>query len=298
MKPFSYFQYQLKRMLLRPRWLMIFPVIGFIAYLSSNAVTLVESQYPALDLTALPEETFGVITNQVNGWDAFFIAFGNLEYFVFGTLNLFLLCVSDAFPEGEFGHLALFRFGSRRKWWVVKSLSLLLTGALYLGLSMAIVLLCAMLRNGFDLNWSAFGASGTSILLPHMGKVGYLPPAARALQLYFLLLLSFWTLGMAMMTLTLRLGKPLWGYLAVMILCAVTFPLEYALINVPSLIEILSPLRNMTMVCWEFPFRQVPIWWSFAYWLIWIAVLNFIGRKLCERVPLVSKHNSKEEGRA
>ena len=40
MKPSAYFQYQLKRMLLRPRWLMIFPVVGFIAYLSSNAIAL------------------------------------------------------------------------------------------------------------------------------------------------------------------------------------------------------------------------------------------------------------------
>lgn len=297
MKPSAYLRYQLKRTLLRPRWLLIVPVVGFIAYLSSNAVALVGREYPAADLTALPK-AFGVITNQINGWDSFFIAFGNLEYLVFGTLNLFLLCVSDILPESEFGNLALFRFGSRRKWWGVKSVALLIAAALYLALSMAIVFAAGVVRNGFDLNWSAFGATGTSILLPSMMKVGYLSPTARALQAFFLLLLSFWTLGMAMTVLTLRLGKPLWGYLAVMILCAVTFPLEYALINVHSPVAILSPLRNLTLVYWAFPFREEPIWWSFAYWLIWIVVLNFTGRKLCERIPLVSKHDSKEEGRA
>ena len=297
MEPSAYLRYQLKRTLLRPRWLLIVPVVGFIAYLSSNAVALVGREYPATDLTALPK-AFGVVTNQINVWDSFFIAFGNLEYLIFGTLNLFLLCVSDILPESEFGNLALFRFGSRRRWWGVKSVVLLTAAALYLTLSMAIVFAAGVVRNGFDLNWSAFGATGTSILLPSMMKVGYLSPAARALQAFFLLLLSSWTLGMVMTVLTLRLGKPLWGYLAVMLLCAVTFPLEYALINVHSLTAILSPLRNLTLVYWAFPFREEPIWWSFAYWLIWIVVLNFTGRKLCERIPLVSKHDSKEEGRA
>lgn len=297
MKPSAYFQYQLKRMLLRPRWLMIFPVVGFIAYLSSNAIALVGSEYPPMDLTMLPD-AFGMVTNQVNGWDAFFIAFGNLEYLVLGTLSLFLLCVSDILPESEFGNLALFRLGSRRRWWGVKSAVTLIAAALYLALCMAIVFAAGVIRNGFDLNWSAFGASGTSILTPAMMKFGYTAPMRLAFIVFMMQTLGFWTLGMVMMILTLRLGKPLWGHLAVMVLCAVTFPLEYALINVPSLISILSPLRNLTMVYWAFPFRQGPIWWSFAYWLIWIAVLNLIGRKLCECVPLVSKHDSKEEGRA
>lgn len=294
---FAYFRYQLRRTLLRPRWLLIIPVVGFIAYLSSNAVALAGREYPPMDLAMLPE-IVGPVTNQINVWDSFFIAFGNAEYLIFGTLSLFLLCVSDILPESEFGTLALFRLGSRRKWWGVKSLVLLIAAALYLALSMAIVFTVGGFRNGFDLNWSVFGSDGTSILLPPMMKFGYHSPPVQAIAVFLMQSLEFWTLGMAMMVLTLRFGRPLWGYLVVMVLCGATFPLEYALINVPNMIEIISPLRNLTLVYWAFPFRRAPVWWSFAYWLIWIMILNFSGRELCLGFPLVSKHSAKEEGRA
>ena len=83
-----------------------------------------------------------------------------------------------------------------------------------------------------------------------------------------------------------------------MALSCVTFPLEYTLINVPDLITIASPLRNLTLVYWAFPFRGAPVWWSLAYWQACAVVLNLIGWKLCRNIPLVSRHYSKEEGRA
>lgn len=297
MHTFAYLVYQLKRALLRPRWLLILPVAGFIAFLSSNAVGLQAQILPEMDFMKLPE-AFGTVTRMVNCWDSFFIAFGNLEYLVFGTLSLFLLCVSDILPESEFGNLALFRLGSRRRWWGVKSVVTLIAAVLYLALCMAIVFAAGVIRNGFDLNWSAFGASGTSILTPAMMKFGYTAPMRLAFIVFMMQTLGFWTLGMVMMILTLRLGKSLWGYLVVMALSCVTFLLEYALINVPDLITIASPLRNLTLVYWAFPFRGAPVWWSLAYWQACAVVLNLIGWKLCRNIPLVSRHYSKEEGRA
>ena len=297
MHTFAYLGYQLKRALLRPRWLLILPVAGFIAFLSSNAVGLQAQILPEMDFMKLPE-AFGTVTRMVNCWDSFFIAFGNLEYLVFGTLSLFLLCVSDILPESEFGNLALFRLGSRRRWWGVKSVVTLIAAALYLALCMAIVFAAGVIRNGFDLNWSAFGASGASILTPAMMKFGYTAPMRLAFIVFMMQTLGFWTLGMVMMILTLRLGKSLWGYLVVMALSCVTFPLEYALINVPDLITIASPLRNLTLVYWAFLFRGAPVWWSLAYWQACAVVLNLIGWKLCRNIPLVSRHYSKEEGRA
>ncbi len=293
MKTFwSYFRFQLRSLILRLRWLLMLPVLGFIVYLLGNALN--PSGFPIWDNPLVPNP-FGQIVSDFNAWDALFIAFGNAYYMTFAIANLYLLLVCDSLPEKEFGQLALFRMGSRTKWWLAKSLSVLAAALLYILLSMLIILIGAGLRIGFDWNWSQFGTIGSNILIMPLHQIGYFPPWTIALLILALCTLGFWAFGMLMQVIALLTRRPIYGYLTAMILLIGGMGASERLINVPRQLRLLPPLRNLILTHWPYPFRQAPISWSFYYWVFLLAVLFVSGLVFSRKHNFFSKHQPKED---
>jgi hypothetical protein len=269
------------------------PVFGFIAYLLTNALTV--ENYPFIVSTA---PAFGVAAPDApyfNAWDALFIAFGNAEYMTFAIVNLFLLLVIDSLPESDFGQLAMIRLGSRKQWWLAKTLSLLAAAIFYVFSAMLIVLLFGSIRLGFDWNWSLYADYGANILVPNLNQMTWHPPIALALVAFGLCTLGFWGLGMLMQVVTLISRKGLLGYLIAMLFMIGGLGASSALINVPTWQRLIPPIRNLILTHWPFPFRQVPIWWSFLYWIIWLTILFLSGLRLSQKTDLLSSHQLKEE---
>lgn len=294
MQFWKYLKFQLRQLMLQKRWLLIFPVMGFIAYLLSNVLTL--ENYPQVAEVSLG---FGVSADDAlpfNAWDALFIAFGNAEYMTFAIANLFLLLVSNSLPENEFGQLAVYRLASRRQWWLAKSLSMLIAAFTFVITGMLVVLGYGALKLGFEPGWSRFADYGANILVPFIHKIRITSPLGLGLVVFALCTLGFWALSMLMQVVSLALRKNTWGYLSALLVMIGGLAVSEILINVPDWMKILTPIRNMILTHWPFPFRNAPIWWSFLYWVIFLSLLLWLGWKISQRFDLFSAKGSKEEG--
>jgi hypothetical protein len=267
-------------LMLRWRWLLPIPVMLFIGYLVTNF--LLSKQVPNFLANAKP---------MVNSWDAFFIGFGNAYYMVFVIANLFLILVCDSLPEAGFGQLTIFRLGSRKKWWAGKSLSILAAAFVFTLICMLIVLIEASIRLPFSLGWSRWTAGYTSnALLPDLlpKLMGPLPAAAL---LFSLDVLGFWALGMLMQVISLLTRRYLYGYFAGLVALVGGMGVSSSLVNAPDVIKLLPAIRNLILTFYPFPFREVPIIWSFVYWAIWLVLLFSIGRAVSRRQNYLTQRN-------
>ncbi|NMC14641.1 MAG: hypothetical protein GYA34_17365, partial [Chloroflexi bacterium] len=87
--------------LIRWRWLISLPVMGFIAYRSVNAVNA---------LSATTNYT------PVNAWDAAFHAFGSADVLYLVLAVVFMALIGDLLPDPAYGQAVILRLGSRHLW--------------------------------------------------------------------------------------------------------------------------------------------------------------------------------------
>lgn len=264
----AFFRIQFHLLVVRWRWLLPLPVMAFIGYLLINT----------LKVHLLPEFLSQPGQGpQVNAWDALFIAFGNAYYMVFVIANLFLILVCDSLPESGFGQLALFRLGSRKTWWVAKSLAMLLAALLYTLMCMLIVLGVASFGLPFSFAWSPWTAGYPANALLPFFIPEQMSPLGAAAVLFGLDVLGFWALGTLVQVITLFTHRYLYGYFAALLVLLGSFALSGSLINVASALHLLPPIRNMVLTFYPYPFREVPLGWSYAYWMIVLGLLLFTG---------------------
>ncbi|MCE5207175.1 MAG: hypothetical protein LLG42_02575 [Chloroflexi bacterium] len=267
MRFLAFFRLQLHMLIMRWRWLLPLPVMVFIGYLLTNAL---KGQLLPEFLTQ-PSQAAAV-----NSWDALFIGFGNAYYMVFVIANLFLILVCDSLPESGFGQLALFRLGSRKIWWASKSLAMLMAAFIYTLGCVAVVFGVASLGLPVSFDWSPFGDYSSNILLPNSFQQQTTPLGA-ALVLLGMDVLGLWALGTLMQVIALLTRRYTYGYLAALLVLVGSMGLSGSLINVPDVLKLLPAIRNLIMTFYPYPFREVPIFWSFIYWGIWLAILIFAG---------------------
>ncbi|HZW03933.1 MAG TPA: hypothetical protein VFF68_08395 [Anaerolineaceae bacterium] len=268
MRFLAFFRIQFHLLIVRWRWLLPLPVMAFIGYLLINA----------LKVHLLPEFLSPPGQEpQVNAWDALFIAFGNAYYMVFVIANLFLILVCDSLPESGFGQLALFRLGSRKTWWAAKSLAMLLAALLYTLMCMLIVLGVASIGLPFRLEWSPWTAGYPANALLPFFVPEQMSPLAAATVLFGLDVLGFWTLGTLVQVITLFTHRYLYGYFAALLVLLGSFALSGSLINIANALHLLPPVRNMILTFYPYPFREVPLAWSYVYWGVVLGLLLLTG---------------------
>lgn len=263
----AFLRIQLHQLIVRWRWLLPLPVMGFLSYLLSNAIIV--RNPPAF----LSQNGAG---NMVNSWDALFTGFGNAYYMVFVIANLFLLLVCDSLPESAIGQLAVFRLGSRKSWWAGKSLSMLIAAFIYTLAGMVLLLGLTSLRLGFSWEWSKFGWSGDTILVPALFLQSS-SPLATALVLFGMDVLGFWALGMLMQVVTLLTRRYLLGYLTALFVLIGSMGISGSLVNVADGLKLFPAIRNLVMTFYPYPFREVAMGWSYVYWGICLTALYLLG---------------------
>ena len=267
----TFLKLQTRLLVIRWRWLLPLPVMSFIAYLLTN--TLKNNQLPGF----LPGSG-----NMVNSWDALFIAFGNAYYMVFVIVNLFLILVCDSMPESGFGQMAVFRLFSRKKWWAAKSLSMLLAAFLYILICFIFILGPTSLSLSFSFEWSQLANYPPNILLPFFLQRQASPLEAAGI-LFGLNVLGFWSLGIMMQVITLLTKRYLYGYLTALLVLVGSLGISGSLVNVSPFLQLLPAVRNLILTFYPFPFREVPLFWSFVYWGIWLLFLNLAGSRISRR---------------
>jgi hypothetical protein len=280
MRFFPFLRLQIHLLIVRWRWLLPIPIMIFIGYLLINA--LKTSQSPLFHSSTLPT---------VNSWDALFIGFGNAYYMVFVIANMFLILVCDSLPETGFGQLAVFRLASRKKWWFAKNLSMLVAALVFTAICMLTVLIVASIGLPFSLNWSTWTAGyPTNALLPVFVPAQMSPLAAASL-LFCLDVLGFWALGMLMQVVTLLTRRYLYGYVVGLLVLVGGLGISSSLVDVPDFLKLLPAIRNLILTFYPYPFREVPLVWSFVYWGIWLGILLFLGTAISRRQNYLSQRH-------
>ena len=117
MRFLSFVKFQMRRQILRKRWLLPIPLLLFLAYRSLNYLTK-----PGLAGSMQP----------VNAWDMLFLVFGNRFQYLFRTGSC---CIFTSYVicclKSNLGQLVLLRLRSRKAWWAGKTLTLLLLTLVY-----------------------------------------------------------------------------------------------------------------------------------------------------------------------
>lgn len=269
----AFLRIQMHLLIVRGRWLLVLPVMGFLSYLLSNAIIV---RNPPAFLGQ------GAAANAVNAWDALFTGFGNATYMTFVIANLFLLLVCDSLPESPLGQLALFRLGSRKSWWVGKSLSMLVAAFVYTLAGMLLLLALTSLRLGFAWEWSQFGGSGDTILVPPL-FLRETNPLEAALVLLGMDVFGFWVLGSLMQVVTLVTRRYLFGYFAAMLVLVGSFGISGSLVNVSAFSKLLPVIHNLNLTFYPYIYRDVAMGWSYVYWGVWLLALLPAGYLLSRR---------------
>ena len=256
--------FEIEQHLLRKRWLLTLPITLLIAHVVIGGVLVQSSNH----------------SMSVNTWDSLFSVFGNSNIIFFVITLLFLYLVSDLMLETALGEAIVLRLGSRRLWWLGKTLTLGLAVLSYAVITVGIVGAVA----SFILPWRSTWSEG-ALQFP---LKFYVAPAALALspasafgQLLLLLILGWFCLGLLVMVVTQFSHHHAWGFVAGVsvvfsglgaLKAGVRPPYSYLFIHEHLLFN-LHYFRDA-------PLAPLPVIASVFYWLGWIGLLLALGYRL------------------
>src|SRR5450756_1137988 len=174
----SFLRFNIEQHILQKRWLILVPVVLFVAYImGENMLVVAKSQ--------------GLSPNI---WNPLFNIFGNGNA-VFWMFNfLFLFLISDLSVETGFGALLLFRLRSRSKWWLAKVLTLAVAALVFAGMLLVLVGGVSSFAFPWSTSWSEL-ARGYARIEPTPDAL-VLSPSSAFLQLIILLILGWFSLGL------------------------------------------------------------------------------------------------------
>jgi len=194
---FRFIWFEIDQHIIQKRWLLLFPIMLFISYLEIGGV-LIQSSNRSLT---------------VNAWDALFSVFGNGNILFFVVTTLYLYLVSDLASETGFSEAVLFRLGSRRLWWLGKTLTLIFAVVAFVFISVGIVSAVASFVLPWQNAWSE-AASRLPLEFFIVPPVLAMKPATAFGQLLFLLGAGWLCLGLLTLVITQIARYPLWGFIA------------------------------------------------------------------------------------
>lgn len=271
MKITAFIKYQLRYYLLRWRWLLCLPVMGFIAYRSTNAVNALSA------MTGHP----------VNAWDATFHAFGSADVVYMVLAVLFLALIGDLLPEPAIGQSMLLRLGSRRLWWFSKILTLATATLGYLFINMLTFFLLVSAALPWTSDWSEYTRSDF-IAVGLYKDVMLISPLKTFTYLVILLALGLFCLGLIGMTVTLAARRNVVGFLAgAGVLLSGYIGTSFAGSVTSWLMNVLIT-NHFELTPGVYPIRNIPVGLSVLYWISSIIVLGLIGLTLSRRQDFIA----------
>ena len=267
----TFLKYQIRFYLLRWRWLLSLPVIGFIAYRSINAVNALSA------MTGHP----------VNAWDATFHAFGSADVVYMVLAVIFLALAGDVLPEPAYGQVMMMRLGSRRLWWIGKvfTLAAATLGYLFINLLTFFLLVNTALPGAKD--WSEYSRYDF-IAVGLYKDVLLITPFKTFVYLLVLLALGLFCLGLISMIVTLAARRNEVGFLAGAGVLLSGYIGTHFAGSVTAWWMNLLITHHFELTPGVFPIRNVPIYLSVLYWVIAILGLGFIGLALSRKYDFIA----------
>ena len=268
----SFLRFNIEQHILQKRWLILVPVVLFVAYImGENMLVVAKSQ--------------GLSPNI---WNPLFNIFGNGNA-VFWMFNfLFLFLISDLSVETGFGALLLFRLRSRSKWWLAKVLTLAVAALVFAGMLLVLVGGVASFAFPWSTSWSEL-ARGYARIEPFL-DVLVLSPSGAFLRLITLLVLGWFSLGLVTTLVSSLTNNGIVGFLAgAVINIAGLFAYKG---YIPRYLQNYSIATHFLLDFHRFGTKASmypPFGASIIYWAVWIALFTTIGFLLCRKKDFLSE---------
>jgi len=267
----TFLKYQIRFYLLRWRWLLSLPVIGFIAYRSINAVNALSA------MTSHP----------VNAWDATFHAFGSADVVYMVLAVIFLALAGDVLPEPAYGQVMMMRLGSRRLWWIGKVFTLAAATLGYLFINLLTFFIFVNTALPWAKDWSEYSRYDF-IAVGLYKDVLLITPFKTFVYLLVLLALGLFCLGLISMIVTLAARRNEVGFLAGAGVLLSGYIGTHFAGSVTAWWMNLLITHHFELTPGVFPIRNVPIYLSVLYWVIAILGLGFIGLALSRKYDFIA----------
>lgn len=271
MKFSAFLKYQLRFYLIRWRWLISLPVIGFIAYRSINAVNALSA------ITGRP----------VTAWDAAFHAFGSADVVYLVLAVVFLALISDLLPDPAYGQAMMLRLGSRRLWWLGKALTLAIATLGYLALNLACFVILVGIKLPWAREWSEYARYDFIALGLYKGTM-LISPLETFINLVALLGLGLFCLGLISVTATLAARRNVVGFLAGAGVLLSGYIGTHFAGSVSSWWMNLLITHHFELTPGVFPIRNIPVVISILYWVIGALLLSLIGLTLSKQQDFIA----------
>lgn len=257
-------RFEIEQHLLCKRWLLPLPIVLFIAYVRISEVLVRASNF----------------SMSGNAWDALFSVFGNSNIIFFVITLLFLYLVSDLMLETGLDEAILLRLGSRRLWWLGKTLTLGLAVLSYAVITVGIVGVVA----SFVLPWRSAWSEG-ALQFPLEFYVApaalAMPPACAFGQLLLLLILGWFCLGLLVMVVTQFSHHHAWGFVVgVLVLFSGLGALRAGVPPPYSYLFIHQHLLFNLHYLGDAPSASPSVVVSIFYWIGWIVLFLVLGYRL------------------
>jgi hypothetical protein len=265
----AFFRYQFYDQMRRLRWVMPILVGILLGYWATHVIQALEP-VPGV-------ESHGNIL------EAFLWAFGKPEIVYFIVTALWIYLVSGLAPENSFGQNILLKIASRKVWWSGKVLWLLFSVVVYCLLLFGSFFLVAMIQLPVSLSWSEVGLNNFGIPLGYVLKNG--SPLEGVFQIITFLWVGWFSIGLLMMTVN-QITQTRWlGFLtgAFILLIANLGSITGGPIGgqgIESYFLIQNHLEYTPL--WS-PARVIPVFYSWVFWGVWIAVCLVVGYTIVNR---------------
>lgn len=260
-------RYEMEQHLLIRRWWLPLPIMLFVVYIVLSSVLIRASTAP------LPSNT----------WDALFSVFGNQNVIFFVMTLLFLYLVSDLLADSGFSQAVLIRLSSRTLWWLGKLLVLAAAVLWYLGLTMSVVAGVSSFVLPWQTTWSA-GASQFPAEFYIIPAALRWPPVSVFALLALLLALGWFSLGLLSLVVSQLSNRLIAGFIVAVLVLLSSLAVLRADIPPPyAYLFIHQHLLYYSHSFGDGPSAYLPFAASVAYWIVWIALLSFLGWRLSLR---------------
>jgi len=270
---FSFLYFELiQHVFTRLRWALVSLVCAFIAYAVFGAV-LAQSKNTSL---------------AANTWDVLWVVLTNQRLVLFSLTPLFCYLASDLLPEPAFGQEMLFRLGSRRMWWLGKTITLALTVIFYSGLSALVLIAIASIVLPWERGWSPLSFQKFLEWGAPPAIVALSPSAIIGLQLTLLGLWWFF-LGLLVMIVAQQFQRSAAGFVAGIIINFVTQAIDWYGVFPSSIANFLSreQIFVFTRAVQDSGWEIVTVVYMIAHWVVWITVIYFWGLKMSLRQDFI-----------
>jgi len=269
----SFLRFNIEQHILQKRWLILVPVVLFVAYImGENMLVVAKSQ--------------GLSPNI---WNPLFNIFGNGNA-VFWMFNfLFLFLISDLSVETGFGALLLFRLRSRSKWWLAKVLTLAVAALVFAGMLLVLVGGVSSFAFPWSTSWSELARGYAGRIEPNPAAL-VLSPSGAFLRLIILLILGWFSLGLVTTLVSSLTNNGIVGFLAgAVINIAGLFAYKG---YIPRYLQNYSIATHFLLDFHRFGTKvsmYPPFFASIIYWAVWIALFTTIGFLLCRKKDFLSE---------